>query len=223
MLSLSLLLACAPKQAPSEAPVPAVEVPAPLNLTWAVRVSEARSRPEPLVSVMRDVYNPRLLVQATPVHDGLSLLVAAANEDGTQELCVETTVLPTTPLGEDGGFEIEGVSLVVAADGFPATLADAVVAGRWESGQLTLSRVDGKVDTRTFLPLAGSGLDQDAICTMMPVLGPCVACGDGGEFCWAVGFDELPLEQVRVELVPRDHATICADPVCAGAKMCGGG
>lgn len=219
---LPLLLACAPKHAPSEAQLPAAEVAAPLDLTFAVRVSEASSRPEPLVSVMRDVYNPWLLVQATPVHGGLSLLVAPANEDGTQDRCVPTTVLPTVPLGEDGSFEIEGTPLVVAADGFPATLTDAVVAGRWETGKLTLSRVDGKVDTRTFLPLAGSGLDQDAICTMMPVLGPCVACGDGGEFCWTVGFDALPLEQVQVELVPRERGEICGDPACAGAKVCGG-
>lgn len=208
---LLALVGCGPK-----APITPAAPPAEPPTTWATRVAEAKTTPEPLTSVMRDVYDVRLLVQAARAGDTLDLLMAPAREDGTQDLCAETTTLRGLVLGPDGAFKVEGASLALSADDFPSRLVTATVTGSYASQTLTLSRVEGAIDTVTFLPRMGRGLSPDAICNLLPALGPCVPCdGAAGPTCWAVAVDTLPLQASSAAVVARDRAAICADPACS--------
>lgn len=208
-----LLVGCPKAPAPEPSAPPAV---------YAARIADAKTRPEPLTSVMRDVYDVRLLVQATPGAAGLALLLAPVGEDGAQDRCVPTTALPLVTPGADGAFQVDGLTLTIAADGFASTLVEASVAGRWQAGTLALDRVEGKIDTAPFVPRMGSGLGADAVCTLLPALGPCAPCaGSAGPTCWTVGVDALPLVASEAAVQARDRSAICADPACSGVAGCG--
>lgn len=214
-LLLVPLLACAAKTPPA-APAP----PEPAT-SWAGRVSDAKTVPEPLTSVLRDVYDVRLLVTAAPEADGLSLTVASTRKDGTQDLCAVTTTLRGLSLGADGAFSTEIAALPITADRFGSQLVSARISGTYAAQTLTLSRIDGLIDTATFVPRMGKDLPAEAVCNLLPALGPCVPCeGSAGPTCWAVSVSELPLSAASTPVQLRDQQMICADPSCSGAAGC---
>lgn len=209
------MCACGPKAPPrtQSAPTPAG--------TWAVRVASATTQPEPLASVLHDVYDLRLLISASTSPQGLTLVLGSATEEGAQDLCAPTlTMGPLTPAA-DGSFRIDGLTLPITADQFSASVVDASISGSWIGGSLALNDVHGLVDTAAFVPRMGTGTAPDAICKLLPALGPCVPCeGAAGDTCWLVGVSGLPLGPQEGELTSRTQEAICADPACSDRSIC---
>lgn len=214
-LPLALLLGCGPKAPPQSA---AATTPAG---TWSVRVASATTRPEPLASVLHDVYDLRLLISAQTSSQGLTLVVGSAGEEGAQDLCAPTITLGPVQPAADGSFRLEGLTLPISADRFGASVVGAAISGSWTGGSLALHDVSGLVDTAVFAPRMGSGTAPDAICKLLPALGPCLPCqGAAAETCWQVGVSELPLSPQEGGVTPRTREAICADPTCSDRPIC---
>ncbi|MEQ1507168.1 MAG: hypothetical protein ABMB14_33375 [Myxococcota bacterium] len=216
---------CGPKVAPTAATPaatpaepPAATAPAPRVFRW--RVADATPTPDGLKALLTDYYDVQVLLAVEPAGDAVSVLVAGARPDGTQDRCTPTTAL-TAPL-HDGAFTIADADVGYGAADVRGTLRRTAIAGAVTTGAeggLTLATVSGLVDTRELLTLLGADKD-DALCTMIPALGPCVACPDGAERCWAVSFAGATVAGSDTPVVPRPHDEVCADATCAGAPAC---
>lgn len=217
-LLLPLLLACGPKQPPASAAAPPV--------VYALRAADAEIKPAELVSLMHDFYDVRLLISVSgaPGAD-LRLLLAPATASGSQDLCAETTTWQSAA-DAGGAFQVQDASLGLSVDGDASRLSAVSASGQLPQAgaPLALGEVAGLLDTRPFLPMMGNNLAPDALCAMLPVLGPCVACPeDGSPTCWSLSLRGAAASPTPGPVVPRSRAEICADAACVDAKLCKAG
>lgn len=222
LITAGLLAGCPPKT-PPPVPVPepptleeAAAAPVPEEIVYTWRVSDATPEPAPLGELVSQFYDLRLLLSASP--DEGRLLVASALDDGTQDRCAPTSALALAP-GGDGAFALESADVAFRRQDIGSVLRSARIEGRLSGETLALDGVHGLIDTRDFVPMLGADAD-DALCTMMPAMGPCVACPDGAERCWSIGLTSIPLVAAQTDVTELDRDQVCADPACASAPAC---
>lgn len=202
------LLAC-PKVKPPPAPEP---LPAEV---YAWRPSEATASPELLSQLMRDFYDPHLLVSVERSGSKANVLVASVLPGGGQDRCAETSALGGIEVAADGSFSAPAEIVAFAAGPLQARLHKVTLEGKLGSGSLSLGRVSGLLDTRDFLPLLGAA-EPSALCDMMPAMGSCAPCPDGQSLCWGISLSGAPTPSTAPAPVPRTRDEICADPECSG-------
>ncbi len=152
--------------------------------------------------------------------DGANLELATATPVDApgapvQDLCQPTDPFPFADFAENPYMELGPQDTTLQVQGAPLEIVDFFVSG---SFRLDGSAIDGVVfagliDTRTLVP---AGAPPGQICDQAQTFGiTCTSCPAGGDFCLEVLVTDLVGDRLPGEtLVPRDAATIAADPSC---------